>query len=187
MQLWYCKCFDECFIFIHKMDYVCLGTCTSHSCPQSVCVLEMAGKGGEGAAGSWLFPCLSATELNATSFPIPRSAATNRTGRLWGLGSLRGEMKSEERSGREGGGKRGGEGEKEKGLTLEKMERRDGDGEDWGEAGWWNYKEKMINIRNVTMKPSGRREGQEGGKWGRKETKGNKEQTKGRYKKEMGG
>lgn len=36
----------------------------------------------------------------------------------------------------------------------------------------------MINIRNVTMKPSGRREGQEGGKRGRKETKGNEEQTK---------
>lgn len=37
------------------------------------------------------------------------------------------------------------------------------------------------------MKPSGRREGQEGGKRGRKETKGNEEQTKRRSEKETGG
>lgn len=36
----------------------------------------------------------------------------------------------------------------------------------------------MINIRNVTIKPSGRREGRGGGKTRRKETKGNEEQTK---------
>lgn len=77
--------------------------------------------------------------MNATSFPIPRLAATNRTGRLWGLGSLRGEMKSELRRGREGGCKREGEeGEKkgERGLTPEKMERKDGDGEGSGGGGW---------------------------------------------------
>lgn len=45
----------------------------------------------------------------------------------------------------------------------------------------------MINIRNVTIKPSGRREGRGGGKTGRKETKGNEEQTKKmKWKREMG-
>ena len=31
-----------------------------------------------------------------------------------------------------------------------------------GQGGWGNYRGKMINIRNVTMKPSGRSEGQGG-------------------------
>lgn len=86
----------------------------------------------------------------------------------------------------EGGGKRGGgdrESEKGRCLTLEKMERSDR--ESCGGGGWQNYKGKMINIRNVTMKPSGRREGwEEGGE----ETKGNKKnKQRGDGKREMRG
>ena len=52
--------------------------CVCGVCGVCVCGLALADRGGgAGAAvGSLLFPCLSATELNATSFPIPRSAAT---------------------------------------------------------------------------------------------------------------
>lgn len=50
-----------------------------------------------------------------------------------------------------------------------------------GGGGWGNYKGKMINIRNVTMKPSGRSEGQGGEEERRREGGGMSEQT------EMGG
>lgn len=76
--------------------------------------LGVLGWGVAEAVGSWLFsrPCLP-PNLNATSFSMPRSAATNRTG-------VSGEVTEEEET--RGGGKKTQRG---RGLTSQENEKEE--------------------------------------------------------------
>lgn len=81
--------------------------------------------------------CLPATEVNATSFPIPPSASTNRTGVSGGLSSLR-----EERWSRRRRRSREEEEEEEKEKAEKVEEERLDPGENEKEVRW-----RMVKLQ----------------------------------------